>query len=293
MANILQRHLLGRQIKVLEPREPVCVESKEPLLGVLDLMREAGIGSVLVRDGSAAPVGIFTERDCVTKVAVAGLDLRSTAVRSVMSQPLHVERSNVSLARVLHTVAIRGIRHIPVAFPTGELRIISIKDIIDFLYRVLTKKLVQFDPRMLTEQGAVDAFFTSPVSILEPARPVCVPEVRTVAEALRVMAQERVGSVVVKATRGPLKGIFTERDYLVKEVYKTANLETVKLADVMTRSPQTVQLTATVSTALNYMSERGFRHLPIVDEKEELIGMLSVRSFITHLTKDILSDLAG
>jgi len=293
MASILQRHLLGRQIKVLEPREPVCVGPKEPLHGVLDLMREAGIGSVLVREGKSLPVGIFTERDCVTKVAAAGLDVRSTPVESVMSHPLHVERSNVSLARVLHTVTTRGIRHVPIVFPTGNLRILSIKDIVDFLYRVLTKKLVQLDPRMLAEEGAVDAFFTAPVSTLEPARPVCVPEVRSVAEALRVMAEERVGSVVVKATRGPLKGIFTERDYLVKEIYKAPDLGAVKLAEVMTRLPQTVERTASVSTALNYMSERGFRHLPVVDETQELVGMLSVRSFIVHLTKDILSDLAG
>lgn len=96
-------------------------------------------------------------------------------------------------------------------------------------------------------------------------------------EAACVMTKANCGSVLVIETPGQLLGIVTERDLMTRVLAKALNPETTHLAEVMTKNPRTVPPQMPVSDAVVIMIERGFRHLPIVDDTGKILGVFSVR----------------
>ena len=96
------------------------------------------------------------------------------------------------------------------------------------------------------------------------------------------MLEEGVGSVAV-CDGGALVGIFTERDVLGL-VGEGTDLEDVRVADVMTREPVTVQADVGVLDAARLMGERRIRHLPVV-QGQHLLGMIGIRDVLGSLVE--------
>jgi CBS domain-containing protein len=104
----------------------------------------------------------------------------------------------------------------------------------------------------------------------------------TVLEAIRRMAEARVGSVAV-CDGSRLVGIFTERDVL-RLAGEAAALDRVPVAEVMTRNVITVSADADLLSAARLMGERRIRHLPVV-EGENLLGMIGIRDVLAALAE--------
>lgn len=102
----------------------------------------------------------------------------------------------------------------------------------------------------------------------------CRPGVM-VAEAARRMAERRVGAILVVAS-GQLKGIFTERDALVRVIAAGKNAEATEISQVMTRAVTTISPEKPVLHALHEMHENSFRHVPVV-ENGAPVGIVSIR----------------
>jgi CBS domain-containing protein len=96
------------------------------------------------------------------------------------------------------------------------------------------------------------------------------------------MLEEGVGSVAV-CDEGRLVGIFTERDVLAL-AGDGADLDSVRVDDVMTRDPITVDAGVPVLDAARLMGERKIRHLPVV-EGEHLLGMIGIRDVLGSLVE--------
>jgi CBS domain-containing protein len=97
----------------------------------------------------------------------------------------------------------------------------------------------------------------------------------SVLEATRLMAQAHVGSIMI--TEGErLVGIFTERDALNRVLAAGLDPTRTPLSAVMTANPQAVSADALLGHALHQMFERGFRHMPVVEDGRP-IGMVSSR----------------
>ena len=100
----------------------------------------------------------------------------------------------------------------------------------------------------------------------------------TVAEAATMMARGKVGSVLIMD--GPrLLGIFTERD-IVRALSHSPYAPADSIGHWMTANPRTVAGSDPVNEALRRMVDGGFRHLPVVDDKGGVVGMLSMRDLI-------------
>jgi CBS domain-containing protein len=97
----------------------------------------------------------------------------------------------------------------------------------------------------------------------------------TVAEAATIMARGKVGSTLVM-NRGRLVGIFTERD-IVRALSHSPDAPADPIGHWMTANPQTISGSDSVDEALQRMVSGGFRHLPVVDDAGQVIGMLSMR----------------
>lgn len=101
------------------------------------------------------------------------------------------------------------------------------------------------------------------------------PPAASVCDAIRIMAERNVSSVLV-CEAGQLLGIFTERDAVRRVLAHGLDPNHTTLAQVMTREPDTIGPEEGVDEAIRRMDEFGYRHLPVV-EGESVVGVLSLR----------------
>lgn len=113
--------------------------------------------------------------------------------------------------------------------------------------------------------------------VLQDQRLLTLTEQASVQEACRCMWEQRVGSVLVVDQDQRLLGIFTGRD-AVRTLADGKRAEATALAHAMTPNPFTVAPTTKAIDALRQMSDRGFRHLPIVEDGT-ILGVVSRGDF--------------
>lgn len=114
-------------------------------------------------------------------------------------------------------------------------------------------------------------------------RPPVVVEPRTrVVDVLQQMRGQKVGAVVVRKGE-QIVGIFTERDYLYRIVLHDADLKALTIESVMTPSPAIVSLSHSLAFALREMAMGRYRHLPVMDEQHQCIGILSADGILRYL----------
>lgn len=96
-------------------------------------------------------------------------------------------------------------------------------------------------------------------------------------KAANVMTDASCSSVLVIDAKGSLLGILTEHDLMTRVLAKGQDPQHTRLVDVMTPKPYSVPPDTKVTDALVMMMDRGFRHLPIVDAHETILGVFSMR----------------
>ncbi|TMQ32469.1 MAG: CBS domain-containing protein [Planctomycetota bacterium] len=121
------------------------------------------------------------------------------------------------------------------------------------------------------------------VSRLHPTPPLRMGPTQTVAEAVRLMRQEKVGCLLV-CEGEKLVGILTERD-LMRRVLAAGKPLTSALAECMTPHPVVVDRKEPVGAVIRRMEEGGYRHLPVVDEGGHVVGILSVKRIVHYLVE--------
>lgn len=120
----------------------------------------------------------------------------------------------------------------------------------------------------------------------------------TVRAACRLMAENKIGALLV-LEKGKIAGIFTERDALNKILAANLDPDTTVLSQVMVAKLQTIRADKPLAYALHLMAEGGFRHVPVVGDNGEPLGMVSARDAlgqdIVELERDMkrLEELEG
>lgn len=103
----------------------------------------------------------------------------------------------------------------------------------------------------------------------------------TAEKAIDMLYKKHVGSIVIIDDEEKCAGIFTERD-AIRIVAQKIPLNT-QLKEVMTRKVKTIREGATLEEARRYIVSNGIRHLPVIDRKEKLVGLLSIRDFLDEI----------
>jgi CBS domain-containing protein len=119
-----------------------------------------------------------------------------------------------------------------------------------------------------------------------------VNEALTVRDAAEMMSERNIGAVIV-LREGRMCGIFTERDLMTKVAAKGLDCGTTEVRDVMTTGLVTVTGQTDLEECLDKMNEGGFRHLPVVDDEGEPIGMISQRDFVALTLGQALRRVGG
>ncbi len=102
----------------------------------------------------------------------------------------------------------------------------------------------------------------------------------SVEEAIRTMLECRVGAVAVIDENRRVAGIFTERDVLRRVALNGRPPAETPVRDVMTTPVEMGTLDTTPGQALATMIEFHYRHLPVVDDDGQLLGILSIRNVL-------------
>ena len=110
----------------------------------------------------------------------------------------------------------------------------------------------------------------------------------TLHHAARLMADRDVGSaVVIDAEK--VAGIVTERDVL-RAAGQGVDFDSSTVADVMTTNVTAGETGWDVLTAVQTMTEGGFRHLLIVDAEDDPVGIVSVRDLMKTMVAMVQGD---
>lgn len=106
-----------------------------------------------------------------------------------------------------------------------------------------------------------------------------------IAEVAKLMRVRHVGSIVVVDAPGTLKpvGIVTDRDIVIEVLATGVDPAIVSAGDIMTGSPVVVSASEDVMWALKTMRDRGIRRLPVVDDRNTLVGILALDDMLQHL----------
>ena len=131
--------------------------------------------------------------------------------------------------------------------------------------------------------------FDTPVrSVMQGQKLLKAPPETLVSDAARLMATKKVGAIIVIENEC-LVGIFTERDIVFRVVARGLDARATRLADVMTRAPHTVEPDRPFGYALLIMHEKGFRHLPVIEDGKP-IGIVSARSAMDPELEEFVSE---
>ncbi len=108
-----------------------------------------------------------------------------------------------------------------------------------------------------------------------------------VCDAVDSMAQKNYGAIIVTKS-GKLAGVFTERDLLRRVAAGRMDLKKTKLKDVMSTDIKTAKEGDKIADSLRRMNQGRFRHLPVLDDKGNVTGMLSQGDFVALTLTDAL-----
>jgi len=153
------------------------------------------------------------------------------------------------------------------------------------------EELSQMYEELAPKKALDSAAFRMPIKHLRVMKPVSLSPTQTVEEAIGLMKKHRFGCVVI-AEKGRLVGILTERDVLTK-VAGVKGAETKKLQDVMTRNPETFEPDDSIAFVLNAMHVGGYRHVPVVDDAQHPLAVVSIKDIVgfvlDHFAEDVLN----
>ena len=127
---------------------------------------------------------------------------------------------------------------------------------------------------------------------LKPRNVISISPDVNVLEALKLMAKENIGAVMVLQGDN-LVGILSERDYARKVVLEGKTSSSTKVSEIMTTKVITVEESQKVDDCMNIMNENHIRHLPVISGGK-VLGLISIGDVLKQVMqqqKDLIEQL--
>jgi CBS domain-containing protein len=138
---------LRAPIKTLPYHKPVTVKPSATIAEAVAVMQKGHFGCVLVVE-KGKPVGIFTERDVLFKLAGKGKDWKKAKIEEYMTPDPDCLPDDASFAFALNMMTEGGYRHIPIVDRDGKaISILSIKDVVRYICGFFEKEIQNLPPR--------------------------------------------------------------------------------------------------------------------------------------------------
>jgi CBS domain-containing protein len=111
----------------------------------------------------------------------------------------------------------------------------------------------------------------------------------SLAAASRLLAEKRIGAVLILGADRRIVGILSERDIVRAIAERGADVLNEPVSVAMTRKVSTCNETELVSKVMERMSEGKFRHMPVVDQGQP-VGMISIGDVVKHRLQAMEQD---
>jgi CBS domain-containing protein len=118
---------------------------------------------------------------------------------------------------------------------------------------------------------------------------VSIEPTATLAQAAKLLAERRIGAVLVLGIEGRVAGILSERDIVRALAERGASGLDERVDQVMTRKVFICSQTDTVAHIMEQMTAQKFRHVPVVDEGR-LTGIISIGDVVKYRLHEIENE---
>lgn len=116
-------------------------------------------------------------------------------------------------------------------------------------------------------------------SVRKPSDLITIRPDDSVYDAIAEMSRRNIGALLVMDEAG-LRGIITERDYRDKIVLMNRRSKETLVSEIMTADVYTVRGEEEVESCMSIMMDKSIRHLPVVDNAGQVIGIISIRDLV-------------
>jgi CBS domain-containing protein len=251
-----------RQVDQIMTRDVVTISPEASMREAAVVMGEKHIGSLIVKKYKT-PVGIVTERDLLTKVLATGKDPKKEKVENAMSYPLITIGPAARIKEAAQMMYLKKGRL--VVFDSGKLQgIVTASDLIRSL------------PEVPETQVQVDDYMTKIVVTADEKTPV--------AKVVKIMGEERIGSVLITHEEKPF-GIFTERDLLSKFIAKDLSIDDVEVGGAASSPLITTPAGTSVHNVAVTMTMKHVRRMPVAASDETIVGVVTARDLVEAYAK--------
>lgn len=122
---------------------------------------------------------------------------------------------------------------------------------------------------------------------------VALPSEATLSEAARLLANKRIGALVVKDKSGAPCGILSERDVVRAVAGESVAALARPVSAYMTREVATCTELDTVEELMEMMTQGRFRHVPVLDENKQLCGLVSIGDVVKMHIEETAREAAS
>jgi CBS domain-containing protein len=150
------------------------------------------------------------------------------------------------------------------------------------------RDIARMGARVAAHKAIGVEFLQREIGVLCRTPPHTLDVSATIGDAIEMMQRGHVGAVVITEQQ-KLAGILTERDLLMKMLGKQEDSRDRPVTEIMTANPECLRKGDELVYLMNAMHVGGFRHMPIVDENDVPLHVVSLRSVLAYLL-DQFSD---
>ena len=282
-------------LRSLLTAKPAMVSPDNSLLDAAVVMAEARKAALVVENGRL--LGIFGFKDMMSRAVAKELMLEHTPVSEVMTPNPETVSPDMTVVEALHTMHDNRFLNLPVCESDGT--VLGLVGVMDLIYgcggaegwRSLFDKAMGMENSDTASKTSaafsaarasvkslktVDKTKLKPVSKLRPKKPHISNINDSVLMVSQMLANKRGSASLVIGMNGSLAGILTDTDVTRRVVAKRLVAATTSVSTVMTSNPTVVSMDDPAMDALSTMVENRFRHLPVVDSKGAVVGVLDI-----------------
>jgi CBS domain-containing protein len=139
--------LLNDTIAALTPADPICLAATATVHDAVRTMLARRQAGVLIADAEGRLVGIFTERDVLTRVVGRDLDARTTPLGAVMTRTPQALTAGDRVAYAIHCMSVAGYRTIPLVDGGGRpIGVVTVSDVVRWLASLFPETVLNLRP---------------------------------------------------------------------------------------------------------------------------------------------------
>jgi CBS domain-containing protein len=143
----LQGALLDDTVRLLAPSQPLCFTPDHSVARAIEAMVQNRRAAVVVVDDTGRLIGIFTERDVLTRVVGAGRAARDTLLRDVMTADPESLTSDDRICHAINRMHAGGFRSLPIVDEGHRaIGIITVNDVVRWLAEIFPEAVLNQRP---------------------------------------------------------------------------------------------------------------------------------------------------